>query len=108
MGSLQLSLGTVSAVEAGEVARTWNSIVERAIRDCSNRPGETRVRKVILQAEFTPTPGEEGAVDEIDVAFQVQDKFPPFSTGSITMRIRKRGQQLMLAFEDEPMEEESE
>jgi len=106
MAAQQLNLGTVSAVDAGEIARVWNIAVERAIRDCTNRPGETRARKVILQVEFSPSSGEDGSVDDLEVSFQVQDKFPAFSTGTIVMRIRKRGQQLMLAFEDEPGGEE--
>lgn len=106
MAAQQLSLGTVSSVDTGEVARAWNTAVERAIRDCSNRPGNPKARKVILQVDFMPTSGVEGTVDDLDVNFLVQERFPAIMTGVITMRVRKRGQQLMLAFEDEPGEEE--
>ena len=106
MATQQLNLATVSVVDAGEIARVWNIAVERAIRDCANRPGIAKARKVMLQAEFSPTSGDEGTVDDLDVNFQVQERFPAFITGMITMRIRKRGQQLMLAFEDEPGGEE--
>jgi hypothetical protein len=102
MAAQQLSLETVSAVDAGEVARAWNIAVERAIRDCQDRPANPKVRKVVLQVEFMPASGEDGAVDDLDVNFLVQERFPAIMTGVITMRVRKRGQQLVLAFDGEP------
>ena len=101
MAAQQLSLETLSVIEAGAVARVWNIAIEQAIRDCSDRPGETAKRSVILHAEFKPSSGDDGSVDDLEVNFQIQKRFPAYHTGGIAMRIRKRGQQLMLAFDDE-------
>ena len=95
-----LSLGTLVNVEGGQIATVWNNAMERAIDDCARRPSEVRARKIILQAEFVPS-GEDGSVDDVEVTFQVHEKLPAFSTRSVTMKVRKRGQQLMLAFNDE-------
>lgn len=98
MAGKQLNLANLTAIKAGHLGRVWDDAVERAIRDCTLRPDESRARKVILQAEFVPGSTDATTVDDLEVTFQVQQRFPAFSTKAIVMPIRKRGAQLMLAF----------
>jgi hypothetical protein len=95
-----LSLETMRSVDCGQVADGFNAALRRAIQDCVQRPHEERVRKIILQAEFTPC--EDG--DDIEAVFQVQEKIPSIQSQALRMSVRKQGAQLTLVFQSDDEE----
>ena len=100
MSVQNLSLATIGAIESGQAAEAFNASLRRAIQDCVQRPIEGRSRKVMLQAELTPSEGG----DDIDVSFQVKESLPTFQTSVVKMTVRKQGQQMQLVFQQEDEE----
>lgn len=98
-------LDSLKQVDRGIVAKAWEASVQRAIRDCCDRPTEDRIRKVVLQAEFAPADSQNGVCDDVNVTVQVKETIPAVTTQPVVMSIRRKGNQLMLAFQDQSEEE---
>ena len=90
-----LTLEMITRLFDREGASAFNRGLQRAIEDCLARPLDDKTRKVLLQAELTPSEGG------ILVQCQVKEAFPAVATKTVLMvPERSRGGQLSLTFPD--------
>jgi len=97
----EFNLDALKTFDQGNPAQTFDGMLHRAIKDCTARPIEGRVRKVILQVEMTPLVDKDGLAEDVVVKIQLAEKIPAFATVPVLMKVRKRGQQMTLVFDDE-------
>ena len=103
MPLFNLSIETLKDCDCGAAAEAFNRALKRAIADCCDRPGEDRVRKIVLQAELEPI-AEDGRCDDIAVCFQVKEVLPSLQTTPLKMSVRTQAGQMTLVFESEEEE----
>jgi hypothetical protein len=104
-----LSLENLSILEGGKVTVAFDRLLQRAVDDCLDRPGEGKARVVTLQVEVIPIPDQDGSCAKTDVQVQLQSKVPNYRTQAISCGLRRRridgGEHGMLVFnEDSPGE----
>jgi len=51
---VELNLGTIHQLQGGAIFEQAQKLIQAAVTDCENRPGEERPRKVVLMLELTP------------------------------------------------------
>ena len=86
MAIVALSLDTIRQLDNGRVFEAFSQALSRAVRDCEDRPGEDKARKVVLQIELTPVVQEEHVPTTVALLCQVKDTVPtrksrPYSCG---------------------------
>lgn len=63
----------------------------RAARDCLDRPGETKPRKVTLQFEFVPVLESEGYADRADCAIACKSNLPNHVSPTVQVELNPQG-----------------
>ena len=63
-----------------------NNQIEAAVRDCINRPGLKAARKVKIEMELVPTPGEEGYCESVDTELVSAVSLPKSRSAPFTMK----------------------
>ena len=94
MGLERLSLETIKDLDSGIAMQTFQQAVQRAVRDCIDRPGDKRARKVILQLAVTPVPIIEGNTIDCDGAkgiFMCRVKIPDWETRQVDFGVQQSG-----------------
>lgn len=72
----EFNLSSITDLDGGRVAEAFDQAVKRAVKDCEDRPGETKPRTVVLQLDLVPVMDESGDVGSVAGAFQVKDTCP--------------------------------
>ena len=88
----ELSLGSISELDGGRVDVAFQQALARMVRDCDDRPGESKPRTVALNACITPICDEDGVCRDVDVRFHVKDKAPDRKSKTYAMKLHKGGQ----------------
>ena len=94
MSLQRLSLATMGDLDGGLAMATFQDAVKRAVRDCMERPGDKRARKVILQMALTPVPVITGNTIDCDGAkgaFQCRVKIPDWETREVDFGVQNSG-----------------
>ena len=82
-----LTTATLHRLDDGMVGRVIDAEIQKALKDCEDRPGLAKVRKVTIQLELTPQQDDRtNALRGVDTAVQVAVKVPP--TGTRTEYLR--------------------
>ncbi len=82
-----LTTATLHKLDDGMTGRVIDQKIQEALRDCEDRPGLAKVRKVTIQLELTPQQDDRTyALRGVDTAVQVAVKVPP--TGTRTEYLR--------------------
>ncbi len=98
MALKQLSLENLRELDLGKVAEAFQMLLQRAAKDCEDRPGDRRARKVILEANLTPVLTQEGHCDEVHPVFKIRAKLPDYQSKAYSCALRAGG---MLVFDDD-------
>ena len=91
MGFKKFTLGELTELDSGRVDVAWNKAVERVVRDCMDRPGDSSSRKVLLQLELTPVVSAEGDCEEVHGAFQIKDTVPTRKSKTYSFATNTKG-----------------
>lgn len=94
MALVQLTLETVKQLDYGTAYEAFQTALERAVRDCIDRPGDDRARKVIFQFTLKPNSEVHGNTISCEGAkgtFQIRCKLPDWETGTVDFGVKKNG-----------------
>jgi len=98
MSLMVLSLENLKELDFGKVAVMFNSALERAVRDCVDRPGDKKVRKVTFQLDLKPIVDQDAELECVEVKCQAKTSVPNFQNRGLQLVPRKDRGQNVLAF----------
>lgn len=90
----RLTLKAMDDLDYGKASEAFQQALKCAVRDCIDRPGDKRVRKVTLQMNLVPVPEINGNTIDCDTAkgvFTVRCKNPDLETGVVDFGVRNNG-----------------
>lgn len=94
MPTLVLNLETLKSLDLGSVDAAFRRCLERAVRDCLDRPDDERARKVTLQLNLVPVKqiiqnviSCEGARGTV----QFRCRVPDYETRTLDFGVRENG-----------------
>ena len=98
MARKELTLDNLKDLDFGKIGEAFNQEIQRVVRDCNDRPGDKRARKVAIEFAVVPVLGEGGDCEECLVEAQITSAVPKRRTKVYTMLPNRNGQ---LAFHPE-------
>lgn len=87
----QLSLAGLSLLDLGKTEAALAQHLRRVARDCYDRPGDRKARKVSLEIAVTPVLDADGGCELVKVQVQVTSAVPKMRTREYEMRLRPNG-----------------
>lgn len=94
MGLKRFDLTTIDTLDGGITPAMFADACRRAVKDCIERPGDKRARKVILQLTIVPVAVVTGNTIDCDGAkgtFQCKAKIPDFETREVDFGVQNSG-----------------
>lgn len=94
MAMLRLTLDAMRELDGGRAMETFQDAVRVAVKDCIDRPGDKRPRKVVLQLTLKPVPVIEGNTIDCDGAngaFQCKTMLPQYETREVNFGVQQSG-----------------
>jgi hypothetical protein len=94
VGLKRFNLESLKDLKNGEALVTFQTAVQRAVKDCIDRPGDKRARKVILQMTLKPVPQITGNTIDCDGAkgtFQCRVRIPDWETQEVDFGVQQSG-----------------
>jgi len=94
MGLKRLTLETIKDLDSGIAMETFQTAVQRAVKDCMDRPGDKRARQVVLQLKIVPVAVISGNSIDCDGAkglFLCKVKIPDWETREVDFGIQQSG-----------------
>lgn len=91
MNLVQFNLDNLKDLDGGKAALAFELHVRRAAMDCSDRPGDSKPRSVLLQVDLVPVMEPGGDCTDVDVTIKATSKVPPHHTKPYSMGLRKSG-----------------
>ena len=89
---MQLSLETLKDFDMGKASVAWQKALGQVVRDCLDRPGDKKVRSVVMTTSIKPIVQQDGDVIDCEVEFTVDRKVPAWQTASRPAIPTKKGQ----------------
>ncbi len=89
-----LNLQSMAELSHGSVGVAVDKLIRQAIRDCIDRPGDNRARKLTVQIEFTPTArvdGQSVTCEGAKAIAKARLKTPDYETGVLDLMVRENG-----------------
>lgn len=87
---VQLCTESLAKYRGGELAEVLNEALDRAIRDCEDRPSLAAGRKVTLEFTIKPkskTKGSNVQLEGVDLAYKVKDTLPAQQSEAMALDI---------------------
>ena len=86
----------------GKLPEKFDKELAELVEDCEQRPAIKKARKLILEVQLKPKL-DNGEVEGVYTEFRIRSTRPERTTGQISMQIRRKRNQRVLAFmaEDE-------
>jgi len=82
MARQTLSLDTLDQFDFGKASAAFSMALEKAVRDCLDRPGEKKAREVSLVAKLTPVLLQDGDVVDCEIGFTIGCGVPKWQTAA--------------------------
>jgi hypothetical protein len=93
-------LDALSRIDDERIRVAFEQALRRCILDCEDRPALNKERKINLTVKLTPTCDETGGIDDVVVAFAINETLPRRQSATYTMKAR-RGQLVFNEFAPE-------
>jgi len=93
--SQRLSLSNLAELDYGKAVYAFQKHLERAVLDCTDRPGDKRARAVTLQFKVTPvaeTNGNTIICNSANGIFVIKSKIPDHETKTIDFGVTSKGE----------------
>lgn len=87
----KLTLDGIARLDDERIAKAFALALDRARRDCHDRPALEKARKVTLTILMTPCEDEDGSCGTVDVQFELDDNVPKRATRKYNMRSLSTG-----------------
>lgn len=91
MALVPFDLTTIAEVDGGRIAIAFDEEMRGVVKDCMNRPGDNRPRKITLEVLLTPQIAEDGSCDSINGEFVLAHKAPSRRSRPINFVSNKQG-----------------
>lgn len=102
MARKQLNLQTVfEDFEQGKVGQQFNLLLMQLGKDCFDRPGVDKTRKVTLEVQAKPICDEAGMAEAVKVRIALQGRQPEYGSREVTALIQKSGAIVFDDFSDD-------
>lgn len=93
MARQQLTLDSLRVLDFGIVPEHFKQSLERAAKDCIDRPVVKTARKVTVEFFLTPVPDQSGRdCDEVHVECEISSAIPKYRTRPYQMTPTRRGE----------------
>ncbi len=91
--SIQLfSFAKLAELDDGQVAKQLDKLMAECIADCRNRPGDDSDRVLSMAMKISPVrEPATGALDGVQVSFEIASKVPKRRTRSYSMGVKQTG-----------------
>ena len=96
-----LTLDTIKDLDLGRVGVGFSRLLEQAVRDCLDRPGDERARKLILQSALKPKAeivGQTVSCEGAAGVAQLRLKLPDYESQEVDFGVKQNGR---LVFNEE-------
>ncbi|MGA2035378.1 MAG: hypothetical protein ABSG68_24285 [Thermoguttaceae bacterium] len=90
----RLTLANIGELDNGLALETFQTALKRAVKDCLDRPGDKRARKVTLQMNVTPVAQIQGNAIDCDGAkgvFLCKCRIPDYETREVDFGVQQTG-----------------
>lgn len=91
MALMQLKLETLKDLDFGRPAVAYEQGIADAVRDCIDRPGDKRPRKVSMEFVIIPMVEQEGDCNEVMGEFKIKTVLPHRQTKPYSFGLNKQG-----------------
>jgi hypothetical protein len=91
MSLVNLKLETLKDLDFGRPAVAFDSGLADAVRDCIDRPGDKRPRKVTLEFVIGPQRDETGVCDGVTGEFKIKTTLPHRQTKPYSFGLNRQG-----------------
>jgi hypothetical protein len=103
MALLELTLGALAKLDDGKAHEAFQRLLQRAIADCLDRPGDATARKVTLQVALVPVLDTDLSCTEVKTQIECKAALPAYRTKVYSMGPRQSRKGPMLVInEDSP------
>lgn len=92
MSLVNLKLETLKDLDFGRPAVAFELATQDAVRDCNDRPGDKRPRKVTMEFVIIHCIGDEGQCDGVTGEFKIKTTIPHRQTKPYSFGINRKGQ----------------
>lgn len=81
MPRVTVGFQNLSDIDGGQIAAEFNDLMKKAVRDCIDRPGLSKARRVTLNVTIEPddinaASSGRGVGDTVQIGFEVTSKIP--------------------------------
>lgn len=91
MSLLTLKLETLKDLDFGRPAVAFEQGLADAVRDCVDRPGDKRPRRVTLDLIIAPVPDDTGVCDSVTGEFKIKTTLPHRQTKPYSFGLNRQG-----------------
>lgn len=91
MSLRQLKLDTLKDLDFGRPAVAFEQSVADAVRDCKDRPGDKRPRKVCLEFVLVPVIEQDGDCTGVEGEFKIKVSLPHRQTKPYSFGLTRQG-----------------
>lgn len=95
MAKIALTLESLQDLDMGKVATAWKQDLERLVRDCMDRPGDTTSRTLNLKLTLVPEQDDTGACEVVSGEFEIIARTPPRRSRKYEMQVHGSGSLLV-------------
>lgn len=96
----EFTLANLCKLDDGKAERAFLLLCNRAAKDCLDRPGENKSRKILLEVTIAPVMNQDGTADEVTAQLSARSKTPDYKTRQYSFGLRANG--IMVFSEDSP------
>jgi len=103
VGLKELTLGNLKDLDFGKASTTFEVALQRAVKDCLDRPGDDRARTVVLEMKITPVKeilGNTLSCEGAKGVFRIKCTLPNWETQVVDFGVRSNGK--LVFNEDSP------
>lgn len=94
MALLRLNLETLKSLDMGSIDVAFRTHLERVVKDCLDRPGDKRSRKVAIELIAVPVPEIRGNTidcDGVKATLKVKSALPDHETRTLDFGVKADG-----------------
>jgi len=107
MAQMELTLANLKDLDFGKVDVAFRRHMERAVKDCLDRPGDDTTREVRLTFRLEPEKTQGGEPSHVMLECDVQSNVPPHRSATFQCRPTVKGQLVFQSIDAECVDQQS-
>lgn len=97
-----LTLTELKKLDDGIADEAFRGHLQRAVKDCLDRPADKKARTVMIAFKMKPDPRPDGSCDKVSIELEVKSTVPTHKTAVYSMDARQNGS---LVFNEDSLDE---